>query len=71
MDGNGTTFVNIFNMEYYPTFNSLIDQFVSLFYVAFPFYHLISEVSKIFIFAGCTCGPSLSCNLLAGVKSGH
>ncbi|KAG2678329.1 hypothetical protein I3760_12G138800 [Carya illinoinensis] len=37
--------------------------------VAVPFYHLIFEVWKIFMFTGCNCGTPLSCNFFAGMAS--
>lgn len=39
----------------------------SLIYVVIAFYYLISEVWKIFIFAGYNSGSSLSCNCLTGM----
>lgn len=46
---------------------SLIDQYTSFFCVAISFYHLNLEVWKIFLFTGCYCGISLSCNFPAGM----
>ena len=67
MDGNGTNYNVIFDESCFYIYNLLLMNSFFLNYVVIPFYYLVSEVWKIFIFAGCNCGSSLSCNFLAGM----
>lgn len=43
------------------------DSLYSLLWTGIPFHYFISEVRKVFSFAGCYCGSSVPCHLFAGV----